>query len=71
MTIRSVYPDLLHRGLAIVFAEDVDDIPAKDEVTCELNVFAMTLPFNDIVVLAAWNELCPAYNNFHPGGPPP
>jgi hypothetical protein len=71
MTIRNVNPDLCHSGLAIIFAEDVDDIRVKDKVTRELNVFAMTLPSNDIVVLAAWNELCPAYNNFHPGGLPP
>jgi len=36
----------LAAGLAVVFAEDVDNTSLKDKVT------------------PAWNELCPAYNNF-------
>ncbi|KIM71371.1 laccase [Piloderma croceum F 1598] len=36
----------LAAGLAVVFAEDVDNTSLKDPVT------------------PAWNELCPAYNNF-------
>lgn len=60
--------------MAIVFAEDVDGTPAANEVTgtsppfnaipCFVRITFQSLTKNISRSLAAWNELCPAYNNF-------
>lgn len=57
-------------GFAVVFAVDVPDVPSQDKPpgTLLLPRSPSSLIETWLVCLAAWDQLCPAYNSFiHPG----
>ena len=59
----------LEHGLAIVFAEDIDEIADKDIVNCK--GASSSLPFladwlTDSCSTAEWSDLCPLYDQFNP-----
>lgn len=51
----------LQAGLAIVFAEDPAGVAAHTPNTSKLNSKTFFI-LSQLVSLAAWNDLCPAYN---------
>ena len=52
-------------GFAVVFAEDIPDVPSKDIVTREL-LLSSQCPHGSPTAsyLADWEKLCPQYNSF-------
>ena len=54
----------LDAGLAIVFAEDVDDVSSDITPDCECRFLAgaIIMMTDGACFTAAWDELCPTYN---------
>jgi hypothetical protein len=54
-------------GFAVVFAEDVPDVPSQDYTNGALNRFILgeLVTYRKVVILDAWRNLCPTYNTFY------
>ncbi|KAH9038745.1 laccase [Lactarius pseudohatsudake] len=51
-------------GFAVVFAEDVPDVPTQDITTGEFVSISVRRPILKIRCLDAWRDLCPVYDRF-------
>jgi hypothetical protein len=54
-------------GFAVVFAEDVPDVPQQDFVDCTLTrlpSYSKRLTLKNVDITAQWEQLCPTYNSF-------